>query len=245
MPLQLFTHAPHSYAQDEIGKRGDYNHRFGGDAIQFGYRFHDCKPLHLIYELDQSDPLCPSYLTGQSSLPLFYPFRYEQGCTYEVRGQDIRIVGPSWLSDSFPPWDAPETFPELPTRLCSMPYDPSDPQDVMAFKGVFGWDSLDEAGIKDALAICGETSSIHPSTHAPEDTWTYEQTIESTPRAPFVQGPPVARCQNSKCTKERLTTIALQTVPVKTEMVWPDKFVMTYWQICPKCKCIAAENTCT
>ena len=153
MPLQLFTHAPHSYAQDEIGKRGDYNHRFGGDAIQFGYRFHDCKPLHLIYELDQSDPLCPSYLTGQSSLPLFYPFRYEQGCTYEVRGQDIRIVGPSWLSDSFPPWDAPETFPELPTRLCSMPYDPSDPQDVMAFKGVFGWDSLDEAGIKDALAI--------------------------------------------------------------------------------------------
>jgi hypothetical protein len=245
MPLYVFEHESTRIASVTINARSTFEHRFGGSATLRGYCFDTPEPLHLIYTLDQNDPLCPTYLKGYRFLPLFYPLRYSGGCTYRIDGDKITIVGPRYLTAKYQPWEAPPEFIEASAAFQPYAYDATSAEDVMAWKAVFGWDSLDADRKQQALQIAKRTSDIDPSTHAPEDTWTYEQTVDACYTSPFVQGPPSSHCQNKSCGSWDARVIALQDEPVDRELIWPDKFTQTFWTFCPHCHCIEAESYCT
>ena len=246
MPLSLFGYEPKSRAEDSIGAKPGFDHTFGGDAAQFGIRFTDAPlPLHLIYRLDLRDPLIPITHPQASFLPLLYCFNYGSECCYQVVSDtEVKLVTPKQQEYYFPPWEAPKTFSLSKTSFTSRPYDASNADDVMAWKGVFGWDELVGDERKRALDLARERTSL--SKHdGPDDDWSYEDVIRSMYDPPFAQSRPYNSCENPDCSDDQLRVIAIQDDVVSSELIWPDSYVQTIWEMCESCHCIVASNQCT
>lgn len=246
MPLSLFGYSPKSRIEDAIGSQCGFSHTFGGNAADFGIRYtHTPLPLHLIYRLDLSDPLIPVALPGINFLPLLYCFNYGSDCCYQVVSDaEVRLLAPVEQEYYFPPWEAPDAFERANTSFVPKPYDATNANDVMDWKGVFGWDKLSDYERERALNLARERTSLTRE-DAPDDDWTYEDVIRNMYDPPFAQSRPYHSCGNPDCSNDRLRVIALQNDVVSRELIWPDKYVQTTWEMCETCHAIVASNQCT
>ena len=246
MPLSLFGHNPQSRVEDCIGSRSEHAHTFGGHSRDFQLEFVNAPlPLHLIYCLDLRDPLLPFTLPGCNFLPLLYSFNYGTECCYQVVSDTkIVLLHPSETENLYPPWAAPEFFPIQSTSFSPKSYDPTNADDVMNWKGVFGWDGLGGHERDRALELAKERSSLTIEDGL-DDDWTYADVISSMYDPPFAQSKPAHSCENPDCTHDQLQVIALQDHVVPSELIWPDKNVQTIWEMCNSCLCITVSNQCT
>jgi hypothetical protein len=246
MPLSLFHYTPKSRVEDCIGSESKHAHTFGGHSREFDLAFTNAPlPLHLIYRIDLRDPLVPFSLPNIDFLPLLYCFNYGTDCCYQVvSNTELKLVHPVEQEYHFPPWDAPESFPRQSTSFSPKPFDPTNADDVMDWKGVFGWDELTGNERERALDLARERTSL-TADDGPDDDWTYEDVIRSMYDPPFAQSKPYNSCENPDCEDDRLQVIALQDNVVSSELIWPDKFVQTIWEMCSSCHCITVSNQCT
>ncbi|MEO1530452.1 MAG: hypothetical protein AAFX06_34115 [Planctomycetota bacterium] len=246
MPLSLFGFNPKSRVEDAIGIKGNYGHTVGGNAADFGIRYIDAPlPLHLVYRLDLRDPLVPLACPGINFFPLLYCFRYGAECCYQVVSDSaVRLLTPGDQEYYFPPWEAPDSFSMMQTTLAPQTYDATNADDVMQWKGVFGWDELSDDERGRALDLARRRTSLSRE-DGPDDDWTFEDVIRCMYDPPFAQSRPRNSCGNPDCADDRLQVIALQDDVVSSELIWPDKYVQTIWEMCDSCHCIVASNQCT
>ncbi|QEG43425.1 hypothetical protein [Roseimaritima ulvae] len=245
MPISLFGYDPKSRVEDSIGSACNFKHTFGGNADDFGIRYTDAPlPLHLVYRLDLSDPLIPLDLPNLSFLSLLYCFNYDSTCCYQVISDtEVRLITPGEQECFFPPWEAPEAFSLEKTSFSAKRYDPTRADDVMDWKGVYGWDELSEDQRKIALDLASERTFLTRE-DGPDDDWTYADVIRSMYHPPFSQSRPYHSCGNPDCNDDRLRVIALQHNVVSAELIWPGKHIQTIWEMCEGCQCIVASNQC-
>ena len=246
MPLSLFGYIPKSRFEDCIGTESKHDHTFGGHPSDFGLSSINAPlPLHLIYRIDLRDPLVPFSLPNTNFLPLLYGLNYGTDCCYKIRSDtEFELVHPGVQEYYFPPWEAPESFPRKSTSFSQEVFDPTNADDVMDWKGVFGCDQLNSKERERALDMARERSWLSVN-DAPSDDWTYEQVIDSSFDPPFAQSRPYNLCKTPDCKKSELSVIALQDNAVPDELLWPDEYVKTIWQICSTCQCITVSNQCT
>ncbi len=246
MPLSLFGYNPITRVEDCIGFESGHAHSFGGHSSDFDLEFMNAPlPLHLIYRLDLRDPLIPFLVPGVDFLWLLYCFNYGTACCYQVvSNTKIKLVYPRAQNAHFPPWDAPETFPHQPLSFSQKTFDPTNADDVMNWKGVFGWDELSGNERERALDLARQRSSL-TAEDGPDDSWTYFDVIRSMYNQPFAQSKPYNSCENPDCENARLRVIALQDKVVSSELIWPDEHVQTIWEMCSTCHCITVSNQCT
>ena len=246
MPLSLFGYTPKSRAEDSIGTTSEHLHTFGGHFHDFEISSKNAPmPLHLIYRLDLRDPLVPVSIPKTDFLPLLQCFRYGTECSYLVHSDtEIELISPGEQEYYFPPWEAPESFPRQTTSFTPKPFDPLNANDVMDWKGVFGWDELTGEERKRALIMARERSWLTEEDCVDED-WTYEDKIGCMYHPPFAQASPNNSCSNPDCSNDRLQVIALQDEAVSAELIWPDEYVQTIWELCRSCHSITVTNQCT
>ncbi len=247
MPLSLFGDEPKVRIEDNIGSVSDHAHTFGGDVDEFKISFMNAPlPLHLIYRIDLGDPLVPFSLPNCDFLPLLYCFNYETDCCYQVRSNtEVTLWYPGEQEHYWPPWEAPKTFPLQTTSFSPKKYDPKNADDVIEWKGIFGWDELDAEERKRAVEMCKERTNYSVEEYAPSDDWTYEDVIDVQYDPPFCQAKPGTTCHNPDCKKYVRRVIALQDNALPAELIWPDEYVQTIWQMCDSCHSISVTNQCT
>ena len=246
MPLSLFGYNPKSRVEGSIGTESKSTHTFGGQTSDFDIVLADAPlPLHLIYRIDVRDPLVPFWLPGVRYLPLLYCFNYGTECCYQVLSDtNIKLLHPCKKAKYFPPWEAPNSFPRLALSFSQQPYDPTNADDVLNWKGIFGWDELTENERERALDLVRERTSL-TADDGPEADWTYADAIRSMYHPPFAQSKPYNSCGHPDCEDSQLRVIALQDNVEESEMIWPDPGVQTIWEMCSSCRCITVSNQCT
>lgn len=251
MPLSLFSHNPKTHLVDEINQSGTFGHTFGGTFKQFDLqtRNSDAKS-HLIYRIDLSDPNVDIEIPGVGFLPLVYHFEGDLECSYRVEpdGQ-INILNP--MSGKGAHFDVPDAFPLAKTSFSKQEYDPTNADDVMRLKGVFGWDELSRSEKDRALEIARTLSELTEADGI-DESWSYETVIECMYEPPYSQGDPLERCKNPACknfnnddTEKWMKALAIQDNASIEELIWPDKFVQTIWMRCLACNSITAVNRCS
>lgn len=247
MPLSLFGYRPKSRFEDRIGFESKHAHTFGGQASDFGIEFADAPlPLHLIYRVDLRDPMVPIELKCADFLPLLQCFNYGTECCYQIKSDtEIKLIKPQKQERYFPPWEAPATFKKQSTSFAQQSFDPTNADDVMNWKGVFGWDELVESERERAIELARQQTSLNVEENAPDSTWTYADVIDCCYDPPFAQSRPGNRCKNPDCDNDSLRVIALQNDVVADELIWPDEYVQTIWQMCTSCDCVTVSNQCT
>ena len=246
MSLSLFGYDPKCRIEDNIGSVSNHAHTFGGDASDFELSFANAPlPLHLIYRIDLRDPLVPFSLPDSDFLPLLYCFNYGTDCCYLVNSNsEIILLHPGEQEHYWPPWEAPKTFLPQTTSFSSKKYDAKNADDVMDWKGIFGWEELGTKERNRALELAKELTHFSFEDY-PKDDWTYETAVECMYEPPFVQGEPGNNCRNPNCKKSGCRVIALQHEPTTSELIWPDEYVQTIWQMCDSCHSICVTNQCT
>ena len=251
MPLSLFLFSPKTHLVGEVersGRAGKFGHTFGGTCEQFDLQIENtASNIHLVYRIDLSDPAIPLKSPSVNYLPLLYCFAGQLECSYLVLpGNKVKILDP--ISDvGEPPFEVPRSFPPAVISFAKQHYDPTNADDVMQLKGVFGWDELSKSEKARALELARSLSSLTESDGIDEN-WTYETVIDCMYEPPFAQGDPVERCKNPDCEKsdpevtQWMNALAIQTKPVADELIWPDEFVQTLWMTCSACGSITALN---
>ena len=113
----------------------------------------------------------------------------------------------------------------------------------MNWKGVFGWDELKGDERKRALDMARQLTTLDEN-DAPDSDWSYGDVIDSMYDPPFAQSSPYTTCENADCDNNRLRVIAIQDEAVPMELIWPDKYVQTVWEMCSSCHCVKVTNQC-
>jgi len=250
MPLSLFLHTPKTHLTDNIAQPGAYKHTFGGTIEQFDLQLVGTESqLHLIYRIDLSDPEIPIQIPNIRFLPLLYNYGGDLECSYLVETDSrIKILNPTSPVDA-PGFDVPDSYPVTATTFTKHKYDPTNADDVMQLKGVFGWDELSESEKKRALQLAKKLSSLTEDDGV-DESWSYEDVINCMFEPPFSQGDPLECCQNPECKSSKvnsdkshwMVTLAIQDNPVREELIWPDQCVQTIWMMCPECNSITSLN---
>lgn len=243
MPLRIFGYEPKRISIDRIGSHDGFNHLFGGDHKEYGIRFANAEPpLHVVYWLDVTDPLVPIAIDGVTQLPLLFPFAYATSCGYSFDTNNIVTFYPHH-DEPRPPWNAPPCFPAMATSFSSQPYDPTKPSDAIAYKGIFGWQELDDASREIAVRIAVNTYGIAPD-EGPDTDWTLEDIVRCMYDPPFRQlARPMLFCDNPNCTsKADMNIIAIQQDSSDIEEIWGGMRGQTIWAMCPGCKSIGVAQ---
>ncbi len=100
-----------------LGTRGPYAHAFGGPMrLRCVHKLRQTPILHMVLTLDLRDPRLGLSECALSTLPLVFPFRYDNGAiTYSVgKAGEIRIVAlEGSYADDWPYPNYPPRFPRL------------------------------------------------------------------------------------------------------------------------------------
>lgn len=243
MPLRMFGTEPKRISIDKIGSSDRFDHSFGGTHEDYGIHFANGEfALHVIYWLNLSDPLVPVSINGRTHLPLLFPFSYGTSCGYLVDSTNEITVFPHHDNPQ-PPWTAPTHFPANSTSFSVQPYDPKEPRDALAYKGVFGWNELDDENREVAVRLAVEQYRISPD-EGPDEDWTLEDIVSSMYDPPFRQlARPLFFCENPACiSKADMEIIAIQQDSTDTENIWGGMHWQTIWAICPNCHSIGVAQ---
>src|SRR4051812_47957285 len=176
MPLSFFNYETKSHFREVPGKRDEFGHTFGGNPAAVGTRFRNCEPIHLLYRLNQSDPVVNLNIPGVRWLPLCYHFSYaayDGTLIYRVlMGDEIELIRPTdaQFDPEFPFPGFPKGFPPAPFAFEQQPYDPTRAEDALELAAVFGLDDLSESEIKRAIVIAEETSKTISDCSLPDCT---------------------------------------------------------------------------
>lgn len=222
------------------GRRGSHPHFFGCDReIRGLVPPGSSAPLHILYDLDLSDPAL-EYLSLDSSdrLLLVYPFRYNLAdLAYRMRSsQEIEILTPFKYAaeDDWPYKNYPVSFDPVPVEVERLSY---DTHKTLAF----------------AYAV---TSDLQ----FPERLVDRDRELLARLGVPFTQiggvqnlpyGVPEVCCPNPKCeyhgkgrTMEVMATVRNSPVPGMT--LWGENGggVIIIYQMCVVCQSIYVCNVC-
>lgn len=234
---------------------GPYRHEFGGPVVHRGARPRDCRGhrMHLLYRLDQSDPLLPFRVPGIERVPLYYCFDLsmaqvgyrclddERVKVYLRRQKDIN-PGENY----YPSEDFPEAFPHRSIRLKRIAYHPGSPKDALAYSGIFGLGKLSPRARKTILTQRRKLfEGLFGDTPKSDD-----ELLEWTAN-PFHQDRPNSRCVNPKCQWNRkpggLEPICvLGGEPIKgVPLFCTDEDVQIIFEKCRDCHAFVVTNQCT
>lgn len=232
-------------------------HKFGG-TLTFEETREDCGfPIHLLYDLDLSDPLIDIKIPNVKRLPLIYCFSYENQrmeVGYQIVSEtqltfyfnpDERIELSS--DERFPMKDFPTSFPTIPVELKSTQFNPSNPEDAGKYFNVFGISKLspnDQQAFLDGFLAWWNQFAPEPWTGTMEELLEYHS-------GPTVQQHPASRCPNPKCRnhnqRRKMNIFALiPSDPHPGISLWGKggRGTQIVFEICPECSSIVASNQC-
>jgi hypothetical protein len=209
MPLSSFQYQPPTHYREVRGKTSRFAHSFGGDPAAQGIRFVNCEPMHLIYRLNQADPVVGTIVPGIEWLPLCYHFSYaswDGQLIYRVPSEnEVELIAPTeaMFDPDFPLPGFPRQFPQSPAAFSKQKYDPAVTEDSLQLAAVFGVDQLSPAKMQRAIQIADETcGTISDNQGGVISDWSAEDVLRNFHRQPFFQGAPTKSCENPNCTAE-------------------------------------------
>ncbi len=239
-----------------LGLRGTdsaFGHTFGGSVDYAGLvAFPGQPPVHLLMRLNTADSAVAVALPGLQWLPLLCAIRYG-ACqlAYRVTSDlSVKIIhqteSKAWKD--FPYDDYPQRLAPMPLLLEKSSYDPGDPDDVLFYAGVFGYDTLTTDQFT-ALARHVENNGL------PDDGYGWEsgeEYLQDGNCLPFAQGRPVEGCPDPGCANycraSSLRTFAIfQENRAEARSLWgPDcGSLQIVYEICPLCLVVRTTNQST
>jgi hypothetical protein len=218
--------------------KGPYKHTFGGDRVVRGLPSKDGKPLvHLLYDLDLSDPVLGFLEMDCVRLPLLYPFSYDGAdLAYRVKSEgEVELLAPlkGKPSPGWPYPNYPRVFKPVPVSLDPIPYE-----------------------VHKTLAFAYEVTSDmeYAERLSPEDRKLLDKLGH-----PFTQiggilnlpwGAPDVQCPNAACRYHTMGAMdylaTVREAPIPGVSLWGEWgiSVIIVYQICSECRSIYVSNTC-
>jgi hypothetical protein len=214
-------------------EQSPYKTSFGGPPRHEGVVPAGCsRPLHLLFNLDLSDPCCRIDFPNVRFLPLYYAFQYDASALWYCVVSDtaIEIVHQAktvWLDD-FPFKGYPAEFPPSAIEV-------GEPRAVTEFLN-----SRTESGStvwEDWAANVSEQGNL------PD----HNDMIAC--HALLWQGAPKTACRNRTCNRQTMDILAvIEPNPVANVSLWgeyDDEGIQIIYQCCPRCRIIYVTNQCT
>jgi hypothetical protein len=217
-----------------------FGHTFGGPHDRTGTAREDCRGIliHLLHRFDLSDPTIPIAIPGRRWLPLYYCFDYRANDVgYQLRSDDSLVTFfPSHdrnvtSEETWPYEDYPREFPRSSIQVAAWEYEPTNYQDVYAWRGIFGRGNLSDTD------------------HAAAEQFAEEMGWEGA--EPFIQGEVDDPCLNPMCPNHkirgRLSTIAvIPAEPITGLELWGygGNCTQLIYQLCNECHTIRVSNQC-
>jgi len=244
----------------------EFRHTFGGEAHHEGVIPPEGKkPVHLFYQFDLADPRVgwgfPSL--GLSRFPLYYALEGQGGPFHYHVVSDSRI---EILSQPYPAEYRAKAMRRQPRPfrfevidLGEHRYDPTQPQDVYNYGGIFGIGMLtaeQKAELRVNMDLWFQKTLPHRSLLEDYDMSEggeeppMEELVSSF--SPFTQGIPEAGCPNEACewyrTENELPVMAYlepeDKDPFYKRIAGADNGQLI-WSVCPKCASVSVINPCT
>jgi hypothetical protein len=138
--IQLYDRKSQSISIAKVGRSSKYAHYFGGRLEDFGFKVEGAYPLHLVWLLDTSDPLCLLRLRRRL-IPLCYGFQFGRCATaYRLNHKTIQILSPlkRSISSDFPYPHYPPFFRAKSLTMRRCPYDARNPEDALMCSAFLG-----------------------------------------------------------------------------------------------------------
>jgi|GEM_PF-1425214 len=229
-------------ARAVVGADKTYAHMFGGVPRHAGVIPKGCQqPLHLLYTLDTSDPLCPISIPSIRYLPLYYGFPYNAGALgYKVISEnEIQILHMESKSivEDFPYPNYPDAFPETPISLLPISYE--------EHKTLVYIMACDDYHVEDIYIQQADHDFIQRSQYPFTQFGGIQRLWQGAPEEPCPNG----KCENHEISNFMEIFAVIWNQPVPGVYLWDNdpEFrdmveVQTIFQICPLCHAIYVCN---
>lgn len=245
MKFALFNHHSRGVYEGRE-KASPFEHTYGGTVDSHGIRIKNTRaPLHLLFELDLSDPAIDVRIPGVTRLPLLYGLHF----TGEITDQRY-IVHPDRSVEFFklegysPDFglEFPDAFPESPVSLERASFNPHKAEDALSCLQVFGLKHLSESELERAITIAYDN---WPGLDVIEDWIVYkdltkQEYLEFWGSPPFRQPGGISRsCDNPKCSS--ITHVSQQD-SVRVIAMCKIRGILVIFSQCHLCQNIHVTN---
>lgn len=206
-------------------------------------------PVHMLFDLDASDPLLSKLPSKYGRLPLYFSFDLHlMSFGYKEVDDDTCMVFPNFaeevnIDQPEIPEDIPREFPRYQVRIDSYPYNPALRDDAVAFAGVYG---IHRLSTKDQSAVRKQYDKLYRKImlEAPEG-----DALENFMSSPYCQGRPVGKCPNPECINydapKSLLPLAIFPANLRSDVqlfgCW-SKGIQLIFELCPLCHTYRTSN---
>lgn len=252
MALTIFHEHTRRVFRGERATSSSLGHSFGGTCEYAGTLLNKGEPpVHLLFRLSLTDASVGITIPGVQWLPFLCAIRYgacELGYRVVSDGE-VKICrckeNKAW--EGFPYEGYPDVLPGSPFEFRETPYDPGNPEDVLFYAGVFGYDGLTKEQYEELVR------HVEKQKLAKLHGWkTTDAFLQEGNSWPFLQGRPNQDCPDPACRnhgqRSALRTLAvfMEERKYKDNLWGPscDNLEIIY-QICPVCAAISTTNQST
>ena len=250
MFLELFRSEPRMVVRGRRAACQPPTQWFGSPVPYSGLQSSiDRPPVDVLFRLDCDDPLIGIRLSSARYLPLLCAVRL-QSCPLAYRVISDRSVEILNLS----PEDAVEELAGSiirphPIELQGHIYDADDPDGVLQYAGIFGFDHLTDAQYERVIELLerrGWLNIFEPDIAPCEtiDEWLHERFV-----SPFIQQPPLDGCPNRDCpnNNQPASLRILAIYAEENEELWRGyhEAPQIVWQFCEQCEAMLVISECT
>lgn len=250
MEFIIFHTTPNRVVKVNCVERSEYGHAMGGSAAYEGLTpIPDSPPIHLLFRLNQDDPVLGQVVSGVQWLPLLCGIHYH-ACNlgyHVVSNNEVKILHietPDIHRDSHD--DFPDVLPFVESiALRTTNYDPNNIEHALLCARVFEFEGMDPERFQELIRHVEEEDS--------EQLERFETSAEEALRnivcSPFMQGRPDDDCPDPACSnhgrKGTLRTLAIFTESWMRDYdrLWLGRGnPQIVYQICPDCCAIRVTS---
>ncbi len=206
-------------------------------------------PVHMLFDLDTSDPLLSKLPSRSGRLPFYFSFDLHlMSFGYKEIDDHTCMVFPNFAEEVNTDQpeileDIPREFPRYQISIDNYPYNPNVRDDAVAFAGVYGIHRLSP---KDQIAVRKQYDKIYRKImlEAPEG-----DALDDFMISPYCQGRPVGKCPNPECdyfdTPKSLLPLAIFPANLRSDVQlfgrWSEG-VQLIFELCPHCRTFRTSN---
>ena len=243
--LELFHFDPRMIVSGWRSGSREYDHWFGSPVPYQGLKVDDHQyPVDTLFRLDARDPLMPFRPKSARFVPLLCAVHY-YACPLAYRMMSDDTVEIKLWSESGDSHSLDSRVRPNPVCLEGFPYGPDDPDDVLDYAGIYGFDHLSDQQYEQVLELLerrGQFNSFSPDISPYE---TVDEWLKNSFVRPFIQGIPDDPCPNPGCRLRSMRVLA--TYSEENAELWKGygESPQVIWQYCPRCEAVLAISYST